>query len=246
MNNCPATLIIGGSSAIGLALAKNLLKQGEQVILHYNKGNQFLLDLSSMYPDSCFVVKADLSSESEISQLFFKVDHYSDRLHKLVFCASPKVNQERLKKLQWQDFEDELNVQVRSTFQILQHYLPILAKNQWGRIVYITTSYTIGMPPAFISPYVSSKYMLNGLMKAMASEFISKGVTINGVAPSMVKTPFIDNLSDMIVEGQKNSHPMKRLAVPEEIVPLLISLLDEKSSYTTGSIIPVTGGLIAF
>lgn len=240
------TLIIGGSSSIGIALASRILKDGEQVLAHYHSRNHDLLELQKTYGEKIQMLSADLSNEGLVNELVAKILDKKLNIQKIIFCASSKAKQERLKKLNWSEFDEQISIQVKSTFLILKALMPVLTLNSWSRVVYISTSYTIGIPPAFIQPYVSAKYMLNGMMKAMSSEFASKGLTINGVAPSMIDSAFIDNLPDLVTESQKASHPLKKLAQAQDLVPIIMSLLDEKNGYMNGTLIPVTGGQSAF
>ncbi|MDB4224866.1 SDR family oxidoreductase [Granulosicoccus sp.] len=106
------------------------------------------------------------------------------------------------------------------------------------------TSCTIGVPPNYLSHYVCAKYAVLGLMKALAAEYASKNIQINSVAPSMVETGYLKALDERVVQMNAESHPLKRNAVPDDIVPMIAFLLSSGSNYMNGVNIPVAGGQV--
>jgi NAD(P)-dependent dehydrogenase (short-subunit alcohol dehydrogenase family) len=121
-----------------------------------------------------------------------------------------------------------------------------MVKDNFGRIAMVLTSYCIGVPPKYLSEYVSAKYALMGLMKSLAVEYAGKGITINAVAPSMTETKFLSTLPEFEIESTAKAHPMGRIATPEDIVGILGMLLKQDIEYMTGTIIPITGGTAFF
>jgi 3-oxoacyl-[acyl-carrier protein] reductase len=113
-----------------------------------------------------------------------------------------------------------------------------------GKIVFVLSSYTINVPPKALADYVTAKYSLLGLMKALASEYADKGVSINAVSPSMAETRFLSELPAKLVEMTADNHPQKRNARPDDIVPLIQFLLSKESSFITGANVPIAGGLV--
>lgn len=111
-----------------------------------------------------------------------------------------------------------------------------------GAIVNVLTSLTLGMPPAKMATYVTSKHALLGLTRAMAVEFIRYGVRVNAVSPGMTRTPFITDLPERFIEAVEKRLPMERLATAEEVAAVIYFLLSENSSYMNGVNVPISGG----
>lgn len=113
-----------------------------------------------------------------------------------------------------------------------------------GKVVYgMLSSYTIGVPPKARSQYVTVKYALLGLMKALASEYASKRITINCLSPSMVNTKFLSDINERIIEFTAESHPLKRIAEVSDVIPSIMLLLSDDSNYINGINLPISGGL---
>ena len=117
-----------------------------------------------------------------------------------------------------------------------------MAKAKGGRVITMLSSVTLGVPPKALTKYITVKYALLGLMKALASEYANKKVTVNCISPSMVETQFLSNLDKRIVQLTAEAHPLKRNAVVGDIIPVILMLLSDDSAYINGVNIPITGG----
>ncbi|MDA7510140.1 SDR family oxidoreductase [Verrucomicrobia bacterium] len=236
------TLIIGASSDIGRALLSSLNSSDTHVIAHYNSGRKKLDEIASAFTGTLSLVGADLSSEAETRRLINEIRN--ETISKVIFLSAPRVAGTRFKSLLWEQFEQQLSVQLRASVMILKALLPSMAKRKQGKVVFMSTSYTHGVPPSYLAHYISAKYALLGLAKALAAEYATKNIQINSVAPSMVETGYLEALDDRIVEMNAESHPLKRNAVPDDIIPLIRFLTSSGSDYMNGVNIPVAGGQV--
>ena len=234
-------LIIGASSDIGRDLISCLDRRGEQNYLaHYHQSSDKLNELSNNLQSAIIPLKADLSIDSDIEAL---INSCSDTVpNKIVLLAAPKVSNIRFRKVVWDDFKNQIEVQLKSSVLILKKFLPQMAKQKSGKIVFVLTSYTQNIPPVALSHYVSVKYAMLGLMKALAAEYRGLKVNINAVSPSMVETAFLDNLPKKLIEINSMNHPYGRNAQPGDIVPTIEYLLSAASDYITGVNISISGG----
>jgi 3-oxoacyl-[acyl-carrier protein] reductase len=162
---------------------------------------------------------------------------------KIVHLVSPKTKNIRFKNDDWKNFQLQLNISLGSITIILNRFLPKMAINKNGKIVCMLSSYTIGVPPKAMSQYVTVKYALLGLMKALASEYASKRITINCLSPSMVNTKFLSDINERIIEFTAESHPLKRIAEVSDLIPSIMLLLSDDSNYINGINLPISGGL---
>lgn len=236
-------LITGASSAIGRAIIKSIATDSTVVLAHYHSNLEPLSALQRELPGVIIPIRADLSTASGISSLCDAVSAQCEAPGKIIFLAAPSLTIVRFKDLTWEDFRSHHEMPLRTAVTLMGRFLPRMARSGFGRVVFMLSSVTLGVPPAAMAHYVSAKYALLGLMKATASEYAAKGITVNAVAPSMVETGFLSEIPEKLVEIAAQQHPLKRNAVPADVAPLVACLLAEEMGYLTGAAIPLTGGV---
>lgn len=241
MNNI--ILIIGASSDIGLALIKSINEEC-LIIAHYNNSNDELLNLSKQIKNKLVILKADLASEEETINLLDTIELKYGTPNKIVHLAASKFENIRFKDLKWGDFQNDVNISLRSIILILNRFLPKLAKEKRGKIVCMLSSVTLNIPPKALAQYTTVKYAMLGLVKALASEYADKNIQINAISPSMCDTKFLDNINEKLVELNAYNHPLKRNAHIEDITPIIKMLISNESDYINGINIPITGGSV--
>ena len=105
------------------------------------------------------------------------------------------------------------------------------------------TSYTLGgVPPRFQSPYITVKYALYGLMRTLASEYASKGITVNGVSPDMMETRFLSEIPRLVIEKHAADSPLGRNITVQDVAPAIAYLLSDQAQAVTGQNLGITGG----
>jgi NAD(P)-dependent dehydrogenase (short-subunit alcohol dehydrogenase family) len=140
-----------------------------------------------------------------------------------------------------------LATNVRGMFFSMKHELVLMAKQGFGSIVNISSGAGLTGVPGYAG-YVASKHAEIGLTKSAALDYADRGVRVNAVCPGLVNTPLI---ADMITENPEMheqlvaSHPLGRIAEPEEVADSVVWLASSKSSYVTGVALPVDGGYLA-
>jgi NAD(P)-dependent dehydrogenase (short-subunit alcohol dehydrogenase family) len=140
-----------------------------------------------------------------------------------------------------------LATNVRGMFFSMKHELVLMAKQGFGSIVNISSGAGLTGVPGYAG-YVASKHAEIGLTKSAALDYADRGVRVNAVCPGLVNTPLI---ADMITENPEMheqlvaSHPLGRIAEPEEVADSIVWLATSKSSYVTGVALPVDGGYLA-
>ena len=140
-----------------------------------------------------------------------------------------------------------LATNVRGMFFSMKHELEIMAKQGFGSIVNISSGAGLTGVPGYAG-YVASKHAEIGLTKSAALDYADRGVRVNAVCPGLVNTPLI---ADMVTENPEMhehlvaSHPLGRIAEPEEVADSIVWLATDRSSYVTGVALPVDGGYLA-
>jgi 3-oxoacyl-[acyl-carrier protein] reductase len=239
------TLILGASSDIGLSLIERLLPGPGTIVAHFNASRKKLDRFSREIGAGKIVpVGADLSDPSAVEDLFAAVEA-KGAPSRIVHLPAPKIAHIRFHELEWSRLEHELNVQLRSIVFLLGKWLPKMAKAKRGKVLFVLSSYVLGLPPKYMSHYVTVKHALLGLMASLAAEYADKGVCLNAVSPSLTETSFLKEISDKIPEMSAAQHPMKRNALPADLVPMMAMLLSEETNYITGVNIPIAGGSVA-
>ena len=231
-----AILVVGADSDMGAAIISGLTGT---VVAHYLMYPEKVADLAG--PDREIVpVKGDLSTGEGIAAFIKDVEALGFDIAKIVHLPCLPAVPTKFRDFDEARFQKEMNVAFLSAALICRAFVPQMAKRHFGRVVFMLTSYVIGVPPKFLTSYVAVKYALLGLMRSLATEYADKGVTVNGIAPSMTETKFLSALADLTVEMNAKSNPLGRNARPQDIAPTAWHLLDDGNEFTSGAVIPIT------
>ncbi len=239
-------VVTGASSDIGVALIRDLLHRptyAETIVLaHSFVGLERITALQQEFGNTRILsVTADLSQRQEVEAL---AAHAFSLGPPRAFVHLPALRplNERFTKLDWTRYAADMMIQVESAAILLQSWLPAMAKRPGSRVVFLLSSYTLGVPPKFMAGYIIAKYAQLGLMRALAAEYVSSQVRINAIAPSMVETQFLQNIADLVVQSAAASNPLGRNATTEDLLGAFELLLSPKSNYIHGISLPVTAG----
>lgn len=241
--NANSILVVGASSAIGCELIRQLSSRDSLILAHYHSGKDRLHKVASETNSPIIPIQADLSTVSGVNCFVKEIEATCGFPQKIVFLAAHKVTMSRFKDLDWEDFQHHLDMQLCTAVKVLAHFLPKMALAKSGRVIFILSSATLGVPPSAMAHYVTAKYALLGLMRSLASEYAGKQICINAISPSMIETPFLSQIPEKIIELTAQQHPLKRNALPSEIASVISFLLSKEASFITGVNIPVTGGI---
>lgn len=233
--------IIGASSDIGLDLIKRI-DENSLIIAHYNTSDVKIKELLKSIKNEIVTIQADLRDENQINRMIDNIESNYGIPNKIIHLAASKFENIRFKDITWNDFQNDLEISLKSAVIILNRFLPHLAKGKSGKVVLMLSSVTINIPPKALSSYTTIKYAMLGLMKSLASEYADKNIQINAVSPSMIETKFLNNINEKIIELNAHNHPLKRNAIVKDITPTIKMLISQDSDYINGVNIPITGG----
>ena len=237
-------LILGASSEVALSFIKaHEWSADDEIFAQYHSHKDALEETVRKIPARASLHRADFMTEEGISDFVDAVrDEGFTPTHILHAPAFP-VKNARLTELEWGDFAGQLMIQVRSFFEVMKAVIKPMSKTgTGGKIVVVLSAYTMNVPPAYLADYITAKYALMGLTKAIASEYAGKKILVNMVSPSMMETKFIAGIFSGVSEQSAAKNPMKRNARPEDAASLVEYLLSEGNTFITGANIPVTGG----
>ncbi len=221
-------LIIGGSSGIGKAIREQLISSGNNVYATYfqndtfaTEENYFSLDVRSEHPDLSFL---------------------PDVLDGFIYCPGA-IDLKPFNRIKEASITEDLNLQVMGAVRILQLILPKLKASSQGSVVlFSTVAVQTGFP--FHAQVAISKGAIEGLTRSLAAEF-APTIRFNAIAPSLTNTPLAEKLlsSPEKIEANGQRHPLKRIGEAEDIAEAACFLLTDKSSWITGQILHVDGGM---
>lgn len=224
------TLIIGASSGIGAALAKQLIDEGHHVFGTFNKTTP---DSSDGY--SLLQHLNVLDEQPDFSFL-------PEVLDGVVYCPGA-VNLKPFSRFKPEDFIADYQLQLIGAVKVIQACLPKLKNSSQASVVLFSTV-AVQTGFNFHSLVASSKGAVEGLTKALAAEFAPK-IRVNCIAPSITDTPLAGTLlnTDEKKEANAQRHPLKKIGQPEDLAHLAAFLLSSKSSWITGQVMHADGGI---
>ena len=233
-------LVTGASRGIGKAIAQSLSREGYLVAIHYRSQESAAQELAQTVPGSK-IFQADLGSEESCIQLAKNVKEAFGRIDVLVNNAGMSIDQ-LITFAKPSDFDQILNVNLKSVFNLTKAVSRFMIKQKSGSIVNLTS--VVGHTGnGGQSMYAASKGAINAFTKSVAVDLAGFGIRANCVAPGFIKTDMTDALSDDVKASVAAKIPLKRLGLPEEVANCVAFLASPESSYVTGSTLHVNGGM---
>lgn len=238
-------LILGASSDIGRQFIKLLDDDGEDLIVlaQYNNSKILIDELQRDIKNIKIIpICCDLSDNIQVEAMIKNIkETYNSPTH-ILHLAADKLEYIKYNKIDWDRMKRSFEIQLHSIIEITKVFLPIMAKSKKGKVVFMISSCTLGVPPKHMIQYVIVKYSLLGLMKGLASEYAEKGININGLSSGMIETKFLDNIDERLVEINAESTTLKRNVKISEAVNCIKFLMSESSDYMNGVNLNLTGG----
>lgn len=200
--------------------------------------NNYFLDSKKHFADS-----VDVSSSESVQKLLSKISKNYPVPEILVNCAGITRDAVMLNMTE-QMFDDVIKVNLKGTYLMTQGISKLMIENKVenGSIVNISSiSGKIGNYGQ--CNYAASKTAVEGFTKTVARELAAHNIRCNAVMPGFIDTPMVQKVPDKVIEKIKKEIPLRRLGAPEEIAEACVFLASRRSSYITGSVIQVSGGL---
>ena len=234
-------LITGASGGIGKALSDVFIKAKCQIV--FTSSDELKLEnLRKVFGNNHLYYFLDLSNSNSLSENIKKITDENKDIEILINNAGITKDNLilRMKKDQW---DDVININLNSNFNIIKSIIPNMIKNKKGRIIGITSVVAFTGNPGQAN-YTASKSGMIAMYKSLALEVAQRNININLISPGFIESPMTSKLS----ENQKNTImdkiPMKRFGSPDDVANLALFLTSDYASYITGQTFHVNGGML--
>lgn len=237
-------IITGASGGIGRAIAIKLNSLGYNLVLNYRNNIESIENLVNNFTNkdtSNLIIKADISVFEEAKHLIDETINNFDTIDVLINNAG--ITRDNLiLRMTEEDFDLVINTNLKGAFNCIKHVSKKMIKQKKGRIINISSVVALSGNPGQ-SNYCSSKAGIIGLTKSIARELGRRNILVNAVAPGFIETKMTSNLSEDNKSEMLQNIPLKKFGQPEDVANTVEFLVSENSSYITGQVISVNGGL---
>jgi 3-oxoacyl-[acyl-carrier protein] reductase len=237
-------LVTGASKGIGAEVAKVLATYGLKVWINYRSKPELadaVKDAIEAEGGNAAVIKGDVSIEADWAEMIKTIVDSDGELSYLVNNAG--ITKDKLAiRMSVEDFDDVINANLKSAFIGCRDALKTMSKKRFGSVVNISSIVgEMGNPGQ--TNYSASKGGVNTMTKAFAKEGSARGIRFNAVTPGFIRTDMTDELKSEVKENYEKNIPLGRFGEAKEVADAVAFLLSDHSSYITGEILKVNGGL---
>ena len=243
MDKC--ALITGATRGIGKQIAITLAKQGYNIALNYRKENEELENTKKEIEKigvQVLAVKGDVANFENCENFVKQVIERFGQIDVLVNNAGITKDM-LLMRMKKEDFEQVIDTNLVGTFNVTKNVVPYMMKARSGRIINISSVVGISCN-AGQTNYSASKAGIIGFTKSLAKEIASRNILVNAVAPGFIETNMTDVLKDDVKQEIAKNIPLKRMGTTQDVANVVKFLASDDSSYITGQVINVDGGML--
>ena len=239
-------IITGGASGLGKAAVEKFAREGA-IVYACDMDVEGLDNLKKEFselPGKVIPKRLNVTDRPAITELVGEIKSEFGRIDGLINNAG--VTRDALiQRMSEEDWDLVINVNLKGVFNMTQAVAPVMIDQGYGSIV--NTSSIVGVYGNIgQSNYSASKGGVIAMTKTWAKELTRKGakIRVNAVAPGFIKTPMTEKMPEKILVALEEKIPLKRIGLPEEIANVYFFLISDESSYLTGQVIGVDGGLV--
>ncbi|QKX01109.1 3-oxoacyl-[acyl-carrier-protein] reductase [Wolbachia endosymbiont of Dipetalonema caudispina] len=233
-------LITGASGGIGQAIVKVMYKAGATLCISGTK-KETLKGIAKQYKKNMYVLPCNLLNAEEVNHLIDKASKLMTGFDGLI-CNAGITQDSLLLKMTDEAWQKVIDINLGSTFKLSREACKKLIKNNWGRIINISS--VVGLiGNAGQANYAASKAGIIAMSKSIAKEVASRNITVNCVAPGFIVTKMTEVLNKEQKKKILDNIPMKKMGTVEEVAAGVLFLASNEAQYITGHVLNINGGL---
>lgn len=240
-----AAMITGATRGIGKQIALTLANEGYNIVLNYRTENDELIQAKNEIESKnvkCLTVQGDVTNFEDCKQMIESAIKEFGKIDVLINNAGITKDM-LLARMKEEDFKQVIDVNLVGTFNMTKNVISYMMKARSGRIINISS--VVGIAGnAGQTNYSASKAGIIGFTKSLAKEVASRNILVNAVAPGFIETNMTDVLKQEVKDEIAKNIPLKRMGTPQDVANVVKFLASEDSSYITGQVISVDGGMI--
>ena len=238
-------LITGATRGIGKQIALTLAKEGYDIAINYRKENEDLENTKKELAEigvEVLAVQGDVSNYEDCERFVKQVIEKFGHIDVLVNNAGI-TRDSLLIRMKEEDFKQVVDINLGGTFNVTKNVISYMMKAHSGRIINISS--VVGVAGnAGQTNYSASKAGIIGFTKSLAKEVASRNILVNAIAPGFIETDMTGVLKEEIRNEIAKNIPVKRMGSAQEVAKVVKFLASEDSSYITGQVINVDGGMV--
>ena len=237
-------LVTGGTRGIGRAISEAFLNAGAKVIAAYRSNEaeaKKFEEANSAHAECIDIHKFDVANYEDVENFYREVEAKHGNFQVLVISSGIRSDS-IVGMMQTDAWNNVIDTNLTGTFNLCKLAVQYMMRQKYGRIIALTSPIgKFGL--AGQANYAASKAGQVAFIKSLSKEVASRKITVNCVSPGFIDTDFIADLSDEQRDAYKKQVPLKRFGTPEDVTYPVLFLASKESSYITGSVLEVTGGL---
>lgn len=238
-------LVTGAARGIGKQIAITLAKEGYNIALNYRTNTDSIVELKNQIENfrvECLLVQGDVSVFEDAERIANETFEKFGRINVLVNNAGITKDM-LLLRMKPEDFMNVIDVNLVGTYNMTKNVSGYMMKAREGRIINVSS--VVGISGnAGQSNYSASKAGIIGFTKSLAKELASRNILVNAVAPGFIETDMTKVLKDEVKEKIAEQIPLRREGKAEEVANVVKFLASDDSSYITGQVINIDGGML--
>jgi 3-oxoacyl-[acyl-carrier protein] reductase len=238
-------LITGGTRGIGKEIAYTLAEKNYDIIINYRTENEELMKLKKEIEQKrvrCLLLKGDVSNFEDCKKIVEEAINRMNHIDVLVNNAGITKDM-LLMRMKPEDFNEVINVNLIGTFNMTKNVINYMMKERKGRIINVSS--VVGIyGNAGQTNYAASKAGIIGFTKSLAKEVASRNILVNAIAPGFIQTDMTNILKENVKDEIAKTIPLKRMGTAKDVANVVKFLVSEDSSYITGQVIQVDGGML--
>ena len=229
-------VITGGSRGIGAAVVRRFAENGDRIWFLYEKNDEAAEAVAR--ETGAQALRCDVADEDQVAAAFAQIPQVDVLINNAGIADYDPIN--------WVEparFRRILDVNVTGAYLCIRAALPSMLRRQQGAIV--NTASMWGLVGASCeAAYSASKAAVIGLTKALAKELGPSGIRVNAVAPGVIVTDMVNNVSPETLETLRQDTPLEKLGAPEQVADAIFYLASDQASFITGEVLNVSGGFV--